>query len=159
MTNPEQHSTEKSPHTMSTQTLADLIATHGVDVHDHLDRDEFVPVHAGRLQFQGDVAVVPTGPGVQAAGSGYPKPVPADGIAVVRGENGGNTHLLLGDHTVTWDPSTGGPTALDLGVLTVPEAATAWLAHPEHGYLGVGHGRYVVRRQREQADETRLIAD
>ncbi len=144
---------------MSTQTLADLITTHGVDVHDHLDRDELVPVHAGRLQFQGDVAVIPTGTQVRPAGSGYPVPVPAAGIPVVRGENGGNTHLLLGDSTVTWDQSTGGPAALDLGVLTVPETATAWLAHPEHGYLGVGPGRYVIRRQREQADEVRLVAD
>lgn len=143
---------------MSTQTLASLITTHGVDVHEHLDRDELVPIHTA-LQFQGDVAVIPCGPAVQAAGSGYSVPVPAAGVPVVRGENGGNTHLLLGDATVTWDPSTGGPTALDLGVLTVPQAATAWLAHPEHGYLGVGPGRYVVRRQREQADEIRLIAD
>lgn len=143
---------------MSTQTLADLITFHGVDVHDHLDRDELVPVHTGRLQFQGDVAVIPAD-AVRASGSGYPKPVPAEGVPVVRGENGGNTHLLLGDRTVTWDQSTGGPTALDLGVLTVPETATAWLAHPEHGYLGVGPGRYVIRRQREQADEVRLVAD
>ena len=139
---------------MSTQTLADLITTHGVDVH----RDELVPVHAGRLQFQGDVAVIPAD-AVRASGSDYPKPVPAEGVPVVRGENGGNTHLLLGDPTVTWDPSADGPTALDLGVLTVPETATAWLAHPEHGYLGVGPGRYVIRRQREQADEVRLVAD
>jgi hypothetical protein len=143
---------------MSAQTLADLITTHGVDVHDHLDRDELVPVHTG-LQFQGDVAVIPASSEITASGSGYPKPVPVLGVPVVRGENGGNTHLLLADPTVTWDPTTGGPTALDLGVLTVPQAATAWLAHPEHGYLGVGPGQYVVRRQREQADEIRLIAD
>jgi hypothetical protein len=144
-----------------TQTLADLITTHGVDVHDHLDRDELVPVHVGRLQFQGDVAVVPAGRAVPATGNGYPTTVPAAGIPVVRGENGGNTHLLLGDTTrpVTWEPSTGGPTALDLGVLTVPAAATAWLAHPEHGYVGIGAGQYVIRRQREQADEIRLVAD
>ena len=143
---------------MSTQTLADLIGTHGVDVHDHLDRDELVPVHTA-LQFQGDVAVVPTSAAVPATGSGYPIPLPANGIPVVRGENGGNTHLLLGDATVTWDPSQGGPTVLDLGVLHVPAGATAWLAHPEHGYLGIGPGQYVLRRQREQADEIRLIAD
>ena len=139
-------------------TLATLIATHGVDVHDHLDRDELIPVMSC-LQAQGDVAVIPAGPTVPATGSGYPKPVPAEGIPVVRGENGGNTHLLLGDPAVTWDPADGGPTALDLGVLTVPAQATAWLAHPEHGYLGIGPGRYVNRRQRGQADEIRLVAD
>lgn len=144
---------------MSTQTLADLIATHGVDVHGHLDRDELVPVHAGRLQLQGDVAVIPAGRDAPATGSGYPEPVPAVGIPVVRGENGGNTHLLLGDPTVTWDPSRGGRSGLDLGTLTVPQGGTAWLAHPEHGYLGVGAGRYVIRRQREQADVIRMVAD
>ena len=41
------------------RTLATLIAEHGVDVHDHLDRDDIVPVHDA-LQFQGDVAVIPT---------------------------------------------------------------------------------------------------
>ena len=102
------------------QTLANLITTHGVDVDDHLDRDELVPTLTA-LQFQGDVAVIPTGPAAPATGSGYPKPVPAAGVPVVRGENGGNTHLLLAAGTdVTWDPSTGGPTGLDLGVLTVP---------------------------------------
>ena len=143
------------------QSLATLIAAHGVDVHDHLDRDELIPVHTA-TQFQGDVAVLPVGPDVPATGSGYPEPVPAAGVPVVRGENGGNTHLLLGDAAgpaVTWDPSTGGPVGLDLGVLDVPAAGTAWLAHPEHGYLGVAPGRYVIRRQREQADEIRLVAD
>jgi hypothetical protein len=41
------------------RTLATLIAEHGVDVHDHLDRDDIVPVHDA-LQLQGDVAVIPT---------------------------------------------------------------------------------------------------
>ena len=88
------------------QSLATLITAHGVDVHDHLDRDELVPVHGG-VQFQGDVAVLPVGPGVPATGSGYPQPVPCGGVPVVRGENGGNTHLLLAaDPGVTWAPAT-----------------------------------------------------
>ena len=153
------------------QSLATLITAHGVDVHDHLDRDELVPVHDG-VQFQGDVAVLPVNADVPATGTGYPKPVPTAGIPVVRGENGGNTHLLLtagplDDDTtpaadaepVTWDPSTGGPTNLDLGVLNVPAGTTAWLAHPEHGYLGIGAGNYTIRRQREQADVILLVAD
>ena len=39
------------------RTLAALIAEHGVDVHDHLDRDDIVPVR--RPPVQGDVAVIP----------------------------------------------------------------------------------------------------
>ena len=139
------------------QTLADLIGAHGIDVHEHLDRDELVPVHTA-LQFQGDVAVIPVALAGPAAGTGYPVPVPAAGVAVVSGENGGNTHTCLGTE-VTWEPSSGGPTSLDLGVLVVPAGATAWLAHPEHGFLGIGPGRFVLRRQREQADAVRIVAD
>lgn len=132
-------------------TLDQLIRTHGVTVHDHLDRDEIVPVHAG-LQFQGDVAVVPLARAV--AGD----PVPADGVPVVRGENGGNTHLLLPTPGTTWAPNPhAGPTDLALGTLTV--TGTAWLAHPEHGYLGIAAGTYEIRRQREQRDEIALVAD
>lgn len=135
-------------------TLAALIEAHRVDVHDHLDRDEIVPVHAG-LQFQGDIAVIPTtkeGPVGEV--------VPADGVPVVRGENGGNTHLLLPAPGVTWEANpTAGARDLTLGTLTVADSATAWLAHPEHGYLGVAPGRYEIRRQREQRDEIALVAD
>ena len=133
---------------MSTSRLEDLIDRHGVDVHEHLDRTELVPVTSG-LQFQGDVAVVP----------GYRKgtgSVPPLGIPVVRGENGGNTHLLLVEGPVlfsTYDDD------LILGFLSVPAGATAYLAHPEHGYVGVGAGDYEIRRQREQADVIRRVAD
>lgn len=139
---------------MSTITLGQAIDRHGVDVLDHLDRDLEVPVLAG-LQFQGDVAIVPAG----VAGPLDPAtdPVPAEGVPVVRGENGGNTHLLLADGPVTYSSVTSGQLAI--GVLTVPDDATAWLAHPEHGYVGIAPGTYEIRRQREQAEEERLVAD
>jgi hypothetical protein len=137
------------------RTLATLIDEHGVDVHEHLDRDELVPILTG-LQFQGDVAVVPTD---RPDPRGDVVAVPAAGIPVVRGENGGNTHLLLAGGPCTWNPVDRSGNGLDLGVLGVPAESTAWLAHPEHGYLGIGPGRYVIRRQREQADEVRLVAD
>lgn len=145
---------------MSIQTLSALIDTHGIDVHDHLDRDALVPVLTG-LQFQGDLAVIPN---VTASGSGYPQAVPREGVAVVRGENGSNTHLLLdgggtSDTPVMWDPSSGGPSGLDLGVLTVPADRCAFIAHPEHAYSGIAPGVYTLRRQREQADAVRLVAD
>lgn len=133
-------------------TLATLIAEHGVDVHDHLDRDDIVPVH-GALQFQGDVAVIPRHEPARVDAA----QVPAEGIPVVRGEAGGNTHLLLASGAVTW--SLTGRVGLDLGVLGVSDGAVAYLAHPEHGYLGIGPGRYVLRRQREQANEIRMVAD
>ncbi len=48
---------------------------------------------------------------------------------------------------------------LQLATLTVPDGQVAYLAHPEHGYMGVGPGTYEIRRQREQADELRLVQD
>lgn len=143
--------------TNTVKTLATLIDRHGVDVLEHLDRDVAVPVING-LQFQGDVAVVPTKHPVHKAAA----PVPAAGIPVVRGEAGGNTHLLIADgQGVLWAPAPElrDPAALDLGTLTVPAGSTAYLAHPEHAYAGIGSGTYTIRRQREQAESVRLVAD
>lgn len=139
--------------------LAELIDRHGVDVLEHLDRQMSVPVLAG-LQAQGDVIVVPARmvKGLKPA----TKAVPAAGIPVVRGESGGNTHLLLAEGTVRFDLDTQtdtGTVNLTLGTLTVEEGSTAFLAHPEHAYTGVAPGTYEIRRQREQADEIRMVAD
>lgn len=132
-------------------TLGMIIDRTGIDVYDYLDREEIVPVLTG-LQIQGDVAVVPTRPSAKRG-----IPVPADGVPVVRGENGGHTHLLLGD--VTWVPLEARDAGQTLGTFTVPAEGTGYLAHPEHGYLAFGAGTYTVKRQREQADEIRLVAD
>lgn len=142
-----------------TRTLAQIIDNHGVEVHEHLDREDLVPVTAG-MQRQGDVIVIPR---TMAAGNSQPAntPVPRSGVAVVRGENGGNTHLLLADGQVYYDVEQrwSSSSSLDLGVLTVTAGATAFLAHPEHGYAGIVPGSYVLRRQREQADQIRLVQD
>lgn len=134
--------------------VADLIDNYGVEIDPHLDREAAVPVSTG-LQRQGDVIVIPAvvanRPTVNAS-----RAVPSCGVAVVRGEAGGNTHLLLADGPVRYDPA---PRDLTLGVLTVPDGSVAYLAHPEHGYAGIGPGSYVIRRQREQADQIRIVAD
>lgn len=134
------------------RTLATLIDTHGVDVLDHLDRQASVPVLTG-MQRQGDVLVIPNA--VKTATT----VVPAVGVPVVRGEAGGNTHLLLADGLVFCDTHPASATNLLLATVTVPEGSTAYLAHPEHGYMGVGPGWYTLRRQRELADEIRMVAD
>jgi hypothetical protein len=137
-------------------TLEELITTHGVDVHEHLDRQVTVPVLAG-LQRQGDVIIIP----VDLSG-GYENgtQVPAEGYPVVRGESGGNTHLLLAAGAVSFHPAAlFGSSNLSLGILTVAEGATAYLAHPEHAYTGIAPGTYEIRRQREQADEIRMVQD
>lgn len=138
-------------------TLTEMIDRHGIDVLDHLDRDQLVPVLDG-LQAQGDVIVVPASIANRATAHAT-TPVPRAGVAVVRGENGGHTHLLLADGPVAFDPHDPGPGDLRLGTLTVRDGATAYLAHPEHGYAGIAPGTYELRRQREQADEIRVVAD
>jgi len=135
-----------------TTTLADVISLSGVDVLAHLDRQITVPVLTG-LQLQGDLAVIPRdqvphGVEITRVGPG--------GVPVLRGEAGGNTHLLVADGLCMWGRAAEGQ---DVGVLTVAPGATAYLIHPEHGANAVGGGVYTLRRQREQADEIRLVAD
>lgn len=132
------------------QTLQDVMTPHGVEIPAHLAADAEIPVLTG-IQRQGDVFVVPMRKG-RVAGL---KPIPAEGIAVVRGEAGGNTHLLVGDGQ--WAPNTTDPA--DQGTLTVAKGESAYLIHPEHGGTGIGPGQYVIRRQREQAELERIVAD
>lgn len=132
-------------------TLETLIRTHGIDVEAHLDREVTVPVITG-LQRQGDVIVVPSTVSART-------PVPATGTAVVKGEAGGNTHAIVADGPVFCDVRTASATDLTLALLTVPEGSVAYLAHPEHAYSGIGAGTYTLRRQREQADELRMVQD
>lgn len=115
-----------------------------------------VPTVTG-LQHQGDVTVVPADMAPE-----YADPttaVPRGGVAVVRGESGGNTHRLLAEGDVRFDSRQASVASLTLGSLHVTEGATAWLDHPEHGNSGIGPGRYVIRRKREMADELRVVAD
>lgn len=136
-----------------TATYDAVLSAHGVTIPAHLEAQAAIPVLTC-LQVQGDVAIIPTRPGMKKGTL-----VPSSGIAVVRGESGGNTHLLVTEGPVSWAPVVGNPTVLDLGVVTVPKGATAFLLHPEHGANAMGAGSYTLRRQREQADELRMVAD
>lgn len=149
------------------RAVTDLIRTHNVDIDPHLDREALVPLVSGP-QRQGDVIVIP-------AAMAQIRRMPADatieknkvgkaGVPVVRGESGGNTHLLLAEGDVYFafvgdTTPDSGPEALNIGVLTVGEGAVGYLAHPEHGYAGILPGTYVIKRQREQADEIRMVQD
>lgn len=134
-------------------TLDQAIDRFSVNVLDHLDRQIAIPV-ISKLGRQGDVLIVARPRGKKAI-----TPVPAAGFPAVKGESGGNTHLLLCDGVAFYDQRPVSTANLALGVLTVEEGASAYLAHPEHGYLGIAPGTYELRRQREQADELRLVAD
>jgi hypothetical protein len=132
-------------------TLETLGAKFNQGSFDHLEDIE-IPVLTG-MQRQGDVIVIPQREG-KIAGL---LPIPKEGIAVVRGENGGNTHLLVAEGDVTYAPNPS--RGQRLGSLLVGEGGVAYLTHPEHGFNAIGTGSYVINRQREQADEIRIIAD
>ncbi len=127
------------------KTISEVMVPHCA-IPAHLVADAEVPLCAG-LQRQGDVLVRPARKSAKAG-----MPIPAAGVPVVRGENNGNTHLLVGDGS--WAP------ADDLLVLgTVDVRSECYLLHPEHGAQGLAPGSYVISRQREQADEIRRVAD
>lgn len=132
-------------------TVAEMTAVTGVSVVTALE-DVEIPVLSG-MQRQGDVMVVPADVTAAAVvGSG--------GTPVVRGESGGNTHAVFAaDGPVFCDVQAGSVTDLRVAVLSVPEGSTAYLAHPEHGFMGIAPGSYEIRRQREMAEELRMVAD
>lgn len=135
------------------KTLEQIMTGH-CEVPEHLVAQAEVPVLSD-LQVQGDVAIIP-----MRAGVSDDQLVPAQGVAVVRGENGGNTHLLVADGVVYWRPAHDRAASdLDLGVVTVADGGIGYLLHPEHGANALAPGSYMLRRQREQADEIRRVED
>jgi hypothetical protein len=143
------------------KTLAEVTTATGFEVLEHLEAETEVPVLDG-LQAQGDLFIVPAASWSQtiAPQDGYRrnlKPVAVDGIPVIEAVNGGHEHRLFAGTpgTAFWAPSTRG--GQDIGVLECTQPA--YLLHPEHGATGLAPGTYVLRRQREQAEEERLVAD
>ena len=132
-------------------TIATLTQKFNTGSLDHLIADTEIPVLTGP-NAQGDVSWWPTREG-KVAGLIEVKP---EGYPVVKGEAGGNTHLLLADGPVFFAPS---KDLLRLGTLVIPEGSVAHLHHPEHGYHSIGAGTYIMKGQRTQMDEIRRIAD
>jgi hypothetical protein len=141
--------------------LQELISRHGIDVAAHLDRDADIPVLTGP-QAQGDVAIRPVGRRHLGAGGRRLRgshrrapavtPIPARGFAVATGREG-HEHVLL-PGPARFDPAPPAPGSLLIGILTVPAGAEAYLAHDQHGYLGIGPGTYEIGGQREFAPQT-----
>lgn len=138
---------------MTKATLGQLIDKYGFDVLDHLDRDLEIPVHAG-LQAQGDLFIIPADPN---RGSRQSTPVPLDGIPVIEAVGGGHEHRLFAGRPGTAFFTTAGASSQDIGLLECTEPA--YIAHPEHAYAGIAPGTYTLRRQREQSDRERFVAD
>ena len=132
-------------------TYESALALIGGSVPGHLAAEMEVPVLTGP-QAQGDLLVIPT----VAPESGW-EAVPPDGIQVIRGEAGGNTHWLhrgFDSPGVTWmrprdrDMDMHG---LAVACLRVPAGQSALLIHTdEHGANGIGPGDYVIKRKREE---------
>lgn len=136
-------------------TIGSVLALHDITVPDETIAELEVPVLSGP-QRQGDVLIVPRKP-MTAAERKSAKPVPREGVAVVRGEATGNTHLLHAEGEVLWSERRAD---LLLGVVEVPEGATAYLIHTdEHGANAMNRGTYALHGKREQADIVRRVAD
>lgn len=135
-------------------TLSDITTAHGFAVLEHLEHDADVPVVDG-LQAQGDLFVVPVPH--RELSKRHRQPVPPAGIPVIEAVGGGHEHRLFArtPGTAWWRPID--RIGQDIGYLQTTQPT--YILHPEHGAAGIAPGTYLLRRQREQADEERLIAD
>lgn len=138
-----------------TATFRDVLTRHNITIPDETIAEITVPVLSGP-QRQGDIGIFPREP-LTVAERSQAVTVPPEGIAVVRGEATGNTHMLSADGVVLWLEKDAG---LLVGIVEVPEGSTGYLIHTdEHGANGVAPGCYRIHGKREQADEIRRVAD
>ncbi len=142
-----------------TMTHAQAAKLAGIElVMQELDREASVPVVTD-VAAQGDVLIYKADNKTRVTHKATNKVTKA-GYPVVRGENGGNTHLLLAaTGEIYFDAIDNGATDVKLGVLTVPAGSQALLTHPEHGGFLIEPGVYGINRQREYAGEWALVAD
>lgn len=136
------------------KTLAEVTAAHGFEVLEHLEAEVQVPVLKG-LQAQGDLFIIPVKGAKPHAQN--PKTIPAEGFAVIEAVNGGHEHRLFASVPGTATFAFANGSGQDIGVLECAEPV--YSLHVEHGAAGVAPGVFLLRRQREQADEERLVAD
>jgi len=124
-----------------------------------LRREVEIPVVAGP-QAQGDLIVVPLHllDDVHVPAGARWRPVPPEGVELLRGADGGNPHTLVADAgTAQWTADVRDAQWLAIGV--VRATGTAYLIHPEHGGSGIVPGTYLIRRQREGTGRPEPIAD
>lgn len=135
------------------KTLSALSTSTGVATYEHLEAEAEVPILAG-IQCQGDLIVIPIEAEHVAAArrTGGWTDVPRAGYELLRGQH---PHVLVADPGVC--RYTAGVRGQDLAL--VDASAPVYLLHPEHGGMGLVAGVYLVRRQREQAETERLVAD
>ena len=144
-----------------TMTIAALAQSTGIDPLEHLGRDTVIPVH-DEPQSQGDVRVRRLDTtAVRVRADATWTVVPSAGVTVVSGGAGGHAHVLtprLGAMApVSWTTDVDDPEGLAVGVFE--SAEPCFMYHAEHGGQGYAAGVRVVRRQREFAEQERLVAD
>lgn len=148
-------------------TYAQALSLVGSTVPAHLSAEVTVPILTG-VQAQGDLLVFPHQPEAEPNW----RPVPPQGVQLIRSEVTGNTHWLHQDQGcrgVLWAESEpdgwvdeDDDSTLRLAHLRVPDGAAALLIHTEeHGASGIGPGNYAIHRKREADPETlsRLLSD
>ena len=142
-----------------TMTIQAALARHNITCANALIAEIEVPVLTC-VQRQGDVLIIPRSLAGQAE-LDQMTPVGRDGVAVVRGEATGNTHLLDAvEGDVRWLAHQGQPGDLTLGTLHVGPGGVANLLHTdEHGANGIGPRTYTLRGKRQQGQEIRRVAD
>jgi len=119
--------------------------------------DVEVPVLCGP-QRQGDVFVFPAGMAAATTPTADTRDVhPA--VEVVDGGTARHNHTLVAaPGAASWTPARDAD-GLAIGIVTVADGEVCYLSHDEHSTLGLAPGAYVIRRQREQAESQRLVAD
>lgn len=132
--------------------VSEAIARFDTEILNYLNQDAEIPT-VTVAACQGDVSIL------RVTTKPASTPIPKAGVAVVRGESGGNTHSLHAEGLVFWDAAAERSGTLALGTLTVPAGSIGVMAHPEHGFLQIAPGTYRIGRQREQADQIALVAD
>lgn len=144
---------------MQAMTLEKALARHNITAADAALADIEVPVLTGP-QRQGDILIKPRAP-LGNAERATMTTVPRSGVAVVRAEATGNTHLLDAvEGTVLWQAANTVEGDVLLGVLHVEDGSVANLLHTdEHGCNAIGPGTYTLHGKREMADEIRRVAD
>jgi hypothetical protein len=144
------------------RTFSEVLERAEVGCPDQALADIEVPSLPGLPQRQGDVGMFPRAT-AGAAELAEMTEIPQAGLVVVRGEETGNTHILMPEqgHRIFWKAHEA-RTASDvgLGVLHVPESAVAWLIHTdEHGVNRFDAGTFIVNGKREQAEVERRVQD
>lgn len=136
-------------------TYATTLGKHNIALPDELIAEIEVPVFTGP-QCQGDVGVFPITPTSGVLALDW-KPVPGEGLSIVRGMNDHILDAYEGLVEWAWAPSGSSTT---IGYLRVADGAVATLTHTdEHTTNGIGAGVYRVVGKREQAAEIRRVRD